>query len=66
MHYIGPNSHLFVNGIESYEFKAKDSEIVVNPLCLGNIFKNWSTDNKKKKQVLMDFSEIFNEKKNIV
>ena len=38
----------FVNGREIYEFKAKDSEIVVSPLCLGNISKNWSTDNMKK------------------
>ena len=47
-HYNGANSYLFVNGKEIYEFKAKDSEIVESPLCLGNISKNWSTDNMKK------------------
>ena len=39
---------MFVNGIEIYKFKAKDSEIVATPLCLGNISKDWSTDNMKK------------------
>ena len=47
MHYNGANSYLFVNGIEIYKFKAKDSEIVATPLCLGNISKDWSTDMKK-------------------
>ena len=28
--------------------KAKDSEIVASPLCLGNISKDCSTDNIKK------------------
>ena len=28
---------LFVNGVKSYQFKAKDSEITTYPLCLGNI-----------------------------
>ena len=39
LHYNGENSYLFVNGTEIYKFKAKDSEIVASPLCLGNIFK---------------------------
>ena len=38
---------MFVNGIEIYKFKAKDSEIVATPLCLGNISKDWSVDNIK-------------------
>ena len=48
MHYNGANSYLFVNGNEIIKFKAKDSEIVAYPLCLGNISKDWSTDNMKK------------------
>ena len=48
MHYHGANSYLFVNGTETYKFKAKDSEIVAAPLCLGNISKDWSVDNIKK------------------
>ena len=55
LHYNGANSYLFVNGKEIYKFKAKDSEIVATPLCLGNISKDWSTDNMKK-QGLMDMS----------
>ena len=45
LHYNGANSYLFVNGTEIYKFKAKDSEIVASPLYLGNISKDWSTDN---------------------
>ena len=33
---------------EICKFKAKDSEIVATPLCLGNISKDWSTDNMKR------------------
>ena len=60
LHYNGAKSYLFVNGTEIYKFKAKDSEIVGSPLCLGNISKDWSTDNMNnmKKQGLMDMPMI--------
>ena len=48
LHYNGANSYLFVNGTEIYKFKAKDSEIVATPLCLENISKDWSVDNRKR------------------
>ena len=48
LHYNRANSYLFAKGTEVYKFKAKDSEIVAAPLCLGNISKDWSADNKKK------------------
>ena len=48
LHYNGANSYLFVNGTEIYAFKAKDSEFVASPLCLGNISKDLSIDNMKK------------------
>ena len=48
LHYNGSNSYLFVNGIEIIKFKAKDSEIVTTPLCLGNISKDWSVHNMKR------------------
>ena len=48
LHYNGANSYLFVNGTEIYKFKAKDSEIVPSPLCLGKISKDWSGDNMEK------------------
>ena len=60
LHYNRANSYLFVNGTEIYKFKAKDSQIAPNPLCLGNISKDWSTDNLKKKtgfhSYIYDFS----------
>ena len=58
LHYDGANSYVFVNGTEIYKFKAKDSEILASPLCLGNISKDFSTDNMKKKTVLIDISMI--------
>ena len=39
--------YLFVNG-KIVKFKAKDSEIVAIPLCLGIISKDWSADNMQK------------------
>ena len=48
LHYNGANSYLFVNVTEIYKFKAKDPEILVGPISLGNISKNWSVDNIKR------------------
>ena len=48
LHYNGASSYLFVNGTEIYKFKAKDFEIIASSLCLGNISKDWSTNNMKK------------------
>ena len=49
LHYNGANSYLFVNGTEIYKLKAKDTDIVASPLCLGNISKDCFVDNMKKK-----------------
>ena len=46
-----------------YKFKAKDSAIVASPLYLGNISKDWSTDNMKKTGLtgyVYDFSADYN------
>ena len=48
MHYDGANSSLFVNSTEIHKSKAKDSEIVASPLCLGNSSNDFSVDNMKK------------------
>ena len=48
LHYNGANSYCFVNGTKIIKFKAKDSEIVATPLCLGNISKDFSVDNINK------------------
>ena len=47
-HYNKENSYLFVNGTEIHKIKSKDSKILANLLCLGNISKDWSVDNMKK------------------
>ena len=63
LHYIGGNSYLFFNDTEICKFKAKDSAIVASPLCLGNISKDWSTDNMKKTGFtgyVYDFSADYN------
>ena len=48
LYYNGANSYLFVNGIEIYKFKAKDSETVASTLSLGNLSKNWAVDKMKR------------------
>ena len=48
LHYNGANSYLFINSTKNYKFKAKDSDIVATPLCLGNVSKDWSIDNMKR------------------
>ena len=53
LHYNGANSYLFVSGTEIIKFKAKDSEIIASPLCLGNNSKDWSTNNMKKLVLLV-------------
>ena len=47
LYYNGANSYLYFNGREIIKFKAKDSEIVVTPLCLGNITKEFLEDKTK-------------------
>ena len=63
LHYDAANSYLFVNGKEIHKFIAKDSEIVVIPLYLGNISKDWSIDDIKKtglNRYVYDFSVDYN------
>ena len=63
MQYNGLSSCLFVIGVEIIKFKAKDSEIVAHPLCLGNISKDFSVDNMKTTGLngyVYDFSVDYN------
>ena len=48
LHYNRENSYLFVAGRKMIKFKTKDSEIVANPLCLGNISNDFSESSMKK------------------
>ena len=56
LHYNGASSYLFVNGVEIIKLKTKDSEIIWNVLFLGNVSKDFSVSNMKKKQ---DYMELF-------
>ena len=63
LHYNGENSYSFVNGTENCKFKAKYSEILASPFCLGKISKDWSTDNMEKTGLtgyVYDFSADYN------
>ena len=51
LHFNGDNSYLFANGKEIIKFKAKDSKIVPNTLCLGNISEDFSVENMKKTEL---------------
>ena len=59
MHYNGRNSYVFVNGAEICKFKAKDLKRFGALLCLGNVSKDFSVDNKEKTRFygyIYDFS----------
>ena len=42
------NSYTFVNDVEIYKFKVKNSKINLAPLHLGNISKDFSVDDMRK------------------
>ena len=47
MHYNGSSSFLFVNVTKIFQFKAKDSEIKIYPLCLRDISGDFTANNMK-------------------
>ena len=53
LHCNGANSYLFVNGTEIHKFTAKNFEIVPHKLYFGNVSKDSSASNMKKKMDLM-------------
>ena len=62
LHYNASNSLLFVNAAKIYQFKAKDSAIKGNALCLGNISKDFTINDMKKtglKGIVVFFSVDF-------
>ena len=59
LRYNGSNSFLFVNATKIYQFKAKDSEIKDYALCLGNISKDFTINNMKKKTRLKGNVNVF-------
>ena len=59
LHHNRSSSFLFVNVTKIYKFKAKHSEIKDYALCLGNISKDFTINNIKKKQDLNEFQSFF-------
>ena len=58
LYYNGANSYLFVKGKEIHKFTAKDSMIVTNNLCLGNVSKDFWASNMKKAGFNSDIYEF--------
>ena len=50
LHCNGSNNFLFVNATKIYPYEAKDFEIKIYSLCLGNLSGDFSASNMKKKQ----------------
>ena len=75
MHYNGGNSCLFVNDTKIIKFRAKDSEIMATPLCLGNMPKDFSIETIKKTElnkcvyetfIILDIHKYLMKKNNII
>ena len=61
LHYNGDNRYLFVNGKEVTKFKAKNSELIKYPMCLGDLSKDYNTNvHHKKTTELLDEKKLFN------
>ena len=59
LHYNENNSYLFVNGKEVAKFKAKNSELIKYPMCLGGLSKDYDTNSRKDTRLygnIYDFS----------
>ena len=59
LHYNGSNGFLFVDATKIYRFRGKDSEIKDYALCLGNISKDFTINNLKKKTGLKGSVKFF-------
>ena len=71
VHYNADNSYLFVNGKEVTKFKAKNSELIKYPMCLGDLSKDYNANVHHKKATglygnvydfSVDYSAISNDK----
>ena len=63
LHYNGDNSYLFVNGKKVTKFKAKNSELIKYPLCLGCLSKDYNKNSRKDTGLygnIYDFSVDYN------
>ena len=48
LHYNGDKSYLIVNGKQELAFKAKNDQMQVAKLCLGNLSSDWTTTEPQK------------------
>ena len=48
MYYNGNDSYLFANGRQELKFKAKDDQLIIDKLCLGNLSNEWTTSESEK------------------
>ena len=48
-HYSGHKSYLLANGTEVTKFKAKNSELIKYPMCLGDLLKDYNTNSQHNK-----------------
>ena len=69
LHYNNANSCLFVNGREVTKFKAKNSELIKYPMCLGDLSKDYNKNSRKDTGLYgnvydfsIDYSTITNDK----
>ena len=46
-YYNSDNSYLFVNGREVTKFKAKNSDLIKYPMCLGGLSKDYNKNSRK-------------------
>ena len=68
LHYYSDNSYLFVNGREVTKFKAKNSELIKYPMCLGGLSKDYNKNSLKDTGLFgnvydfrVDYSAIIND-----
>ena len=48
LHYNGDNSYLFVNGRQELKFKAKNDQLIIEKLCIGNLSDQWTASESEK------------------
>ena len=70
LHYNDENSYLFVNDKQVTKFKAKNSELIKYPMCLGGISKDYKRFSRKDTGLYgnvyhfsVDYNAITNDKK---
>ena len=76
LHYNSDDSYLFVNSKKVTKFKAKSSELIKYPMCLGSLSKDYNENSCKDTELYgnvydfsVDYSDITNDemkKNNIV